>query len=536
MHSRSQDCSRGTRATTVPAVIKRAGLTAKLTVLALVLLWAVNPGEAFAQLPRLGGGLPGGLPGVGGGVSVPNVGGIGGGLIPDAGSSLPSVPDNSVNLGIRIPTDFGVTVPAVPGVGSVDPLRAVPNVGGITNSLVNPRSNIAGSRNDAPIRSGVPPVGERRFVGDEVVLRLPSNLSRQVLDELAGRHRLARLDSQTIGLTKTTIHRWRITDQRSVSDVIRAIEADRGIGAAQPNYRFTLQQSGPQPAADIASMQYALAKLRLPEAHRLSTGSKVLVAVVDSGIDVSHPELADTVAGSFDAVNSSQSADNHGTAMAGAIVAHASLKGVAPAARILAVRAFTKTEGTTSTIVTSIDWAVAHGARVINMSFAGPNDPEIARALAAARQKGVVLVAAAGNAGPKSPPLYPAADPSVIAVTATDAEDHLFAVANRGRHIAVAAPGVDILGPAPGGGYQMSTGTSVAAAHVSGVVALLLSLQRTMTPDAVRKLLLSTAMDLGPKGRDDQFGAGLADPYRAIVALKAPAVSSVKKNDVSAAQ
>ena len=532
MHSRHQHCSGVAGARTIGLSI-----VARLSLATIVVLsfWAMSPSEALAQLPRLPGVGGVGLPGVGGGL--PNVGGIGAGLIPDAGSSLPSVPDNSVNLGLRIPMDFGATLPnALPALPSVDPLRSLPNAGGITNSLVNRRANVSGNQNVALNRSGVPPLGERRFVAGEVVLRLPSNLSRQALDELAGRHRLARLDSQAIGLTGTTIHRWRIADQRSVSDVIRAIEADRGVGAAQPNYRFTLQEGRGQAAVEINGMQYVLTKLRLTEAHRSSTGNGVLVAIVDSGIDTSHPEIANTIAGSFDAVNSSQSGNSHGTAMAGAIVAHARLTGVAPAARILAVRAFSATEGTTATIITGIDWAVARGARVINMSFAGPNDPEIARALAAARQRGVILVAAAGNAGPKSPPLYPAADPNVIAVTATDAEDHLLAVANRGRHIAVAAPGVNILGPAPGGGYQMSTGTSVAAAHVSGVVALLLALQPKIAPDAVRKLLAATALDLGPKGRDDQFGAGLADPYRAIVALKAPPVSGVKKNEVSAAQ
>jgi subtilisin family serine protease len=148
----------------------------------------------------------------------------------------------------------------------------------------------------------------------------------------------------------------------------------------------------------------------------------------------------------------------------------------------------------------------------------------------------VILVAAAGNAGAKSAPLYPAADSNVIAVTATDAHDNLFTSANRGRHIAVAAPGVDILGPAPGGGYQMLTGTSVAAAHVSGVAALLLALNPALTPDAVRKLLLSTATDLGPKGRDDQFGAGLADAYGAILSLNAANIGRVKPADVSAAR
>jgi subtilisin family serine protease len=168
------------------------------------------------------------------------------------------------------------------------------------------------------------------------------------------------------------------------------------------------------------------------------------------------------------------------------------------------------------------------------MSFAGPNDPQIALGLAAAQRKGVVLVAAAGNLGPKSPPLYPAADPNVIAVTATDVQDQLLAVASRGRHIAVAAPGVDILAPAPGGGYQLSTGTSIAAAQVSGVAALLLELQPGLKPDALRKILLSTAMDLGPKGRDDQFGAGLADANRAILALNAASAARPKSTNVSA--
>src|SRR5437588_11832788 len=107
------------------------------------------------------------------------------------------------------------------------------------------------------------------------------------------------------------------------------------------------------------------------------------------------------------------------------------------------------------------------------MSFAGAHDPLLEQHFAVARRRHIVLVAAAGNTGPKSAPLYPAADPNVIAVTATDAEDNLFVHSNRGRHIAVAAPGVDILGPAPGGTYQFTTGTSVAAALGTGTAALL---------------------------------------------------------------
>src|SRR5205823_6078042 len=164
-------------------------------------------------------------------------------------------------------------------------------------------------------------------------------------------------------------------------------------------------------------------------------------------------------------------------------------------------------EGTTFAILKGIDWAADRGARIINMSFAGPRDPAVARSLAAARAKGIVLSAAAGNAGPKSPPLYPAADPNVIAVTATDADDKLFPAANRGRHIAVAAPGVDLLLPALDSAYQVISGTSFAAAEVSGVVALLLERNPGLDPETVRRTLMTTARDLGPKGIDPEFGA-----------------------------
>jgi subtilisin family serine protease len=131
----------------------------------------------------------------------------------------------------------------------------------------------------------------------------------------------------------------------------------------------------------------------------------------------------------------------------------------------------------------------------------------------------VILIAAAGNAGPKSPPLYPGADSNVIAVTATDERDAVFPDANRGSYVALAAPGVNILEPAPSGGYQITTGTSVAAAHVSGVAALLLERSPKLDAARLRDILQSTARDLGPKGRDDDFGWGLVDPYRALQAL-----------------
>jgi subtilisin family serine protease len=322
------------------------------------------------------------------------------------------------------------------------------------------------------------------------------------------------------------LFRWRIPNRRSVASVVRALEAERVVASAQPNYLFTLQQDEAKAASEGDAAQYALAKLRLPQAHALAKGDKVPVAVIDSGIDANHPELAGAIAESYDTLTTPMAPHKHGTAIAGLIAAHGKLMGAAPRAPILAIRAFDGTgasaEGTTFNILKGLDWAAAHGARVINMSFAGPSDPAIHRSLAAAHKKGIVLVAAAGNAGPKSPPLYPAADPNVIAVTATDAEDKLFPQSNRGHYIAVAAPGAQILVAIPDGGYEVASGTSYSAAEVSGIVALMLERNRDLTPDKARDILLATAKDLGPKGRDILFGAGLADAYGALMAEQAP--------------
>ncbi len=415
--------------------------------------------------------------------------------------------------------------------------------GAVSNPLALPselRRGVAGTvnrmarRSATPARrSGIPPVGERRYVPDQVVVSLPANLTAQARDALLARHNLVVIESQTIALTGTTFYRLRIGDGRAVPDVIRSLEADGAVGTAQPNYRYTPAQQ--TDVVDfhrlaITKLGYAAEKLHLRQAHRLATGDRVRIAVIDTAIDASHREISGNILDSFDALGTPDKPHPHGTAIAGAIVAHAKLNGAAPSATILAIHAFGSsgkgTDGTTSVLLRSIDWAVAHRARVINMSFTGPYDPEFARTLAAAHKAGVVLIAAAGNAGPKSAPLFPASDRNVIAVTATDDADKLLAVANRGKYIAVAAPGVDVLAAAPDGNYQVISGTSIAAAQVSGIAGLLLERKPDLGPDGVRNIVMATATDLGPKGRDDQFGAGLADAYRAVLSVAATAKTS----------
>ena len=438
---------------------------------------------------------------------------------------------SGIRTGIGIGAVSGIAIGAVtsgggypPYVGNVATPRTRNVPAGPTNPAPPPGQSARGT-------SGVPPINERRYAPDEVIVELSGDPSDQTLAGIGARHGLIRLDTQRIALTNSTWVRWRIIDRRAVPAVIRVLEADTSVRSAQPNYLFALQQQNPAaprnreqadaPPTEQAedSAQYALAKLHLPEAQTLARGQRVVVAVIDTEIDETHSELSGAIVDSYDALGIAVPMEAHGTGIAGTIAARAKLLGAAPAVSILAIRAFGGGRGTTMTIIKGLDYAVAHDARIINMSFAGPIDPALTRALAAAHGKGRILIAPVGNKGPNSPAQFPAADPNVIAVTATDSRDKLFDGANRGDHIAVAAPGVDILVPAPGNGYTMSTGTSFASAFVSGVAALLAERKPDLTPDAAKNVLMSTAHDLGPKGRDAQFGAGLMDANQAILSV-----------------
>ena len=219
----------------------------------------------------------------------------------------------------------------------------------------------------------------------------------------------------------------------------RIDRAERVDHAGADIARFARDRSAV--TSDTGAAQYVVSKLHLMEAHRVTNGDDVLVAVIDSKIDTSHPDLDGVIADEYDALGTPATAHSHGTAMAGAIAAHNKLIGVAPKVRLLAVRAFAgagdSAQSTTFNILKGLDWAVAKNARIVNMSFAGPADGMVRDMLAKASARGTVLIAAVGNAGPRSAPLYPAADAHVIGVTATDADDKLLPQANRGPQVAV---------------------------------------------------------------------------------------------------
>ncbi|MBI4497226.1 MAG: peptidase S8 [Chloroflexi bacterium] len=305
---------------------------------------------------------------------------------------------------------------------------------------------------------------------------------------------------------------------------------------------------------DVRFMQqWALGKINAPAAWDISTGSsEVIIAIVDSGIDLTHPDLQSKIVLPFNVANNSANAmdDNgHGTHVAG-IAAAASdngtgVTGVAWGARIMPVKVVNdKGESTETLIANGMKYAVDKGAQIINLSLGGP-DPDIIlqEAVNYAYSKGALVIASAGNCysegtecdGKINPPIYPAAYPHVLAVGGTDAQDGHASYSETGDYVDLVAPGGDPPGstnPAQGilgtalrtkepSGYGVQSGTSQAAPHVSGVAALVWSVNPTLTNDQVAQVLTSTAADLGPPGQDPTFGAGRVNALAALQAARA---------------
>lgn len=386
-------------------------------------------------------------------------------------------------------------------------------------------------------------------VPDEVLFVLRADLPLAQAQAVADAFSLTLVDTTPLALIGVSVARARVPEGQSAPETVLALAGDSRIESAQLNHLFAAQQaetaesgdaapdedetakvpavpdeaaaaSAPtQEASEIGSMaaaQYAPARLNVPPSHALATGEGVRVAVIDAGVDTAHPEIA---GGLLDG-SVSRAASAHGTAVAGIIGARKRLTGIAPGSRILALDAFADSGGrdlgSTIDILRSLEAAAKHDARIVNMSFAGPRDDLLARALRALTLHDVVLVAAAGNGGAEAEPPYPAAHPDVLGVTAVDSRGALYEKATHGAHVALAAPGVDLLAPATDRGYQTISGTSMAAAHISGVAALILQANPELTPDALRDILLGTARDIGPPGRDDMYGAGEADALAAV--------------------
>ncbi len=259
-----------------------------------------------------------------------------------------------------------------------------------------------------------------------------------------------------------------------------------------------------------------------------NAGYGVKVAVLDTGIDLDHPDLQANIKGGVNTINPLKSADDdngHGTHVAG-IIAGADntvgILGVAPQAWLYAVKVLNRQgNGFVSDIIEGLQWSINNGIQVVNMSFGTASDvPSFHDAIIATYNSGKVLVAAAGNSGPgDNTVLYPAKYAEVIAVSATDSTDAIASWSSRGSEVELAAPGVNILSTYKGSGYQTLSGTSMASPHVAGAAALVIASGITDF-NQVRSKLQSTADDKGISGKDNLYGYGLADAEEAATGIQ----------------
>lgn len=298
---------------------------------------------------------------------------------------------------------------------------------------------------------------------------------------------------------------------------------------------FRLQFTPNDPTLQIGGVlgPWWLSKVKANQAWDLSSGSeKVKVAVIDTGVDLSHPDLQSNLVGGRNFIDTSLPPDDdfgHGTHVAGIVAAAANnglgSAGLAFRCKVIPIRVLGTSGGTTFDLVKGIDYAVNAGARVINMSLGSSQHSAIEEeAVKKAMNAGIVVVAAAGNDALKgNPSNYPAAIRGVVAVAATNLSDQRADFSNYGSYVTLSAPGVDILSTLPQriGGYGFASGTSMSAPVVSAAAALLFSLHPDWKAEKVIEALKKGSRDLGRDtgsdvGYDPFFGSGLLDAANAL--------------------
>ena len=312
------------------------------------------------------------------------------------------------------------------------------------------------------------------------------------------------------------------------ADESRRNLSDRGRSDIVMQTFFGSTNDSGTPNDTLYDRQWALEKIEAEAAWRFSTGRDVTIAVIDSGVDLDHPELAGRVLEGYDFVNEDTQADDdygHGTLVAGVAAAAAhndrGIAGLAWNAQILPVKVLdSQGQGVSSNLTCAIYWAADEGAEVINVSIIsfGPSFG-MQSAINYAANEGVLVFSASGNLFEQGNPVtYPAAHDNVIAVGATDKEDAHAWFSSAGSFVDVTAPGVGIysLFPPTHDEYRSVNGTSLATPHVAGLAALILSAAPGYSSEEVEAVIQESAVDLGDTGKDDKFGHGRIDASAAM--------------------
>ncbi|GAB4531927.1 MAG: hypothetical protein Kow0063_11870 [Anaerolineae bacterium] len=366
---------------------------------------------------------------------------------------------------------------------------------------------------------GTPPPAA--YAPGEILVRFRPDVNQLNAQNLLAAQDLQILSSiRPIGVLKVAVQTGR------EMDAIATLRSNPNVLYAEPNYiAYALETTPNDPSYGL---QWGLSKIKAPSAWDITTGtSEVIIAIVDTGIDLEHPDLncPGKLLSGYDFYNNDSNPDDdhgHGTHVAGIAAACTNnatgVAGLAWGARLMPVKVLSSGgTGTYEQVAAGIIYATDHGADIINLSLGGSAGSDtLFNAVQYAHSRGRLVVAATGNnAGPV---LYPAAYAAAMAVAATTSTDQRAWFSNYGPETDIAAPGVSIYSTFPGS-YGYLDGTSMATPFVSGLAALIWSFNPDLPRDQVRGVIESSADDLGTPGKDDYFGYGRINAWRALNSL-----------------
>ena len=331
-----------------------------------------------------------------------------------------------------------------------------------------------------------------------------------------------------------------LTDNRKVQQAIEELKSTPGIISAEENYRRTISAlpGASVPKDPLFKEQWSMVSSNVQAAWDMgATGLGITIAIIDSGVALKHPDLMDNLLPGYNSITQSEASgaaqdDNgHGTHVSGIAAAVRNglgIVGVAYQAKIMPIKAMNSNGvGYDDAIADGIVWAADHQAKIINLSIgleSGESSAILTKAINYAYEKGCLMIAASGNHDPKLQVIpsvtYPASDPHVLAVTATDKTGNVATYSSTGPEVSLAAPGDTITSDwwsqTEGFGYASASGTSMAAPFVSGEAALIWSQHPDWSTDQVMQILKTGVRDLGAPGRDNAYGYGLVDVKLAL--------------------
>lgn len=355
--------------------------------------------------------------------------------------------------------------------------------------------------------------------------RLPEETEGEIEEEIP------EIDTQVVEFPEVNNEATEQEREELLQQKKEKLEKEPAVQSVSYNYIYKAAYTPNDPEFDA---QYGLKKIRAPQAWNEVRGGGVDIAIVDSGISNSHPDLRRKISAQANCINpsrddlscvdgpgSAEDDNGHGTQVSGVAAANTNndggVAGACPNCRLLIAKSLnSNNDGTASDVAGGIIWATDERAEVINLSL-GAEDADaqpVKKAISRAQRRGAVVVAAAGNYGGNSRTVYPAAYKNVVAVAATDRNNRRVSNSSTGNWVDVAAPGARILSTKRFAKYGRSSGTSLASPHVAGVAGLLSAQGRSASE--IRRRINSTAVDLGPEGKDESYGHGLVDAAAAV--------------------